>query len=71
MRKFHSIAALCGDGLRPELQALFDRLAVDPLSELFVRKDGMIQAGPDPISETQKPSPHSQNKRPDLKSRVA
>jgi hypothetical protein len=26
MRKFHSIAALCGDGLRPELQALFDRL---------------------------------------------
>ena len=33
--------------------------------------DGMIQAGPDPISETQKPSPHSQNKRPDLKSRVA
>jgi len=27
-RKFHSIAALCGDGLRPELQALFERLAV-------------------------------------------
>ncbi len=26
MRKFHSIAALCGDGLRPELKALFDRL---------------------------------------------
>jgi hypothetical protein len=39
MRKFHSIAALCGDGLRPELQALFDRLAVDPHSELFVRHD--------------------------------
>jgi hypothetical protein len=31
MRKFHSIAALCGDGLRPELQALFERLAVDPI----------------------------------------
>jgi hypothetical protein len=29
MRKFHSIAALCGDGLRPELQALFDQLAID------------------------------------------
>src|SRR5258708_25418820 len=28
MRKFHSIAALCGDGLRPELQALFDRAAI-------------------------------------------
>ncbi len=29
-RRFHSIAALGGDGLRPELQALFERLAVDP-----------------------------------------
>jgi hypothetical protein len=52
MRKFHSIAALCGDGLRPELQALFERLAVDPRTELFVRDDGMIQAGPNPASET-------------------
>ena len=50
MRRFHSIAALCGDGLRPELQALFERLAVDPRSELFVRDDGMVQSGPDPIS---------------------
>src|SRR5258707_482566 len=49
MRKFHSIAALCGDGLRPELQALFDRLAVDPHSELFVRREVMTQSGPDPI----------------------
>jgi hypothetical protein len=52
MRKFHSIAALCGDGLRPELQALFERLAVDPRTELLVRDDGMIQAGPNPASET-------------------
>jgi hypothetical protein len=52
MRKFHSITALCGDGLRPELQALFNRLAVDPHSELFVRDDGMTQAGPDPAAET-------------------
>jgi hypothetical protein len=51
MRKFHSIAALCGDGLRPELQALFERLAIDPDSELLVRKDGMMQSGPDPDSE--------------------
>ena len=49
-RKFHSIAALCGDGLRPELQALFERLAVTP-SELFVREDGMTQSGPDPKSD--------------------
>jgi hypothetical protein len=53
MRKFHSIAALCGDGLRPELQALFDRLAIDPHTELFVRPDGMLQSGPDPKSEVQ------------------
>jgi hypothetical protein len=59
MRKFHSIAALCGDGLRPELQALFDRLAIDPHSELFVRPDGMIQSGPDPVSETAKAIPVS------------
>jgi hypothetical protein len=52
VRKFHSIAALCGDGLRPELQALFDRLAIDPYTELFVRPDGMTQSGPDPVSET-------------------
>jgi hypothetical protein len=50
-RKFHSIAALCGDGLRPELQALFERLAIDPRSELFVRDDGMTQSGPDPASD--------------------
>ena len=54
-RKFHSIAALCGDGLRPELQALFQRLEVDPNSELFVRNDGMVQSGPDPVSA---PVPH-------------
>lgn len=53
MRKFHSIAALCGDGLRPELQVLFERLAVDPHTELFVRPDGMVQSGPDPKSETE------------------
>jgi hypothetical protein len=50
LRKFHSIAALCGDGLRPELQALFERLAVDPRSELLVRRAGMVQSGPDPVS---------------------
>jgi hypothetical protein len=56
LRKFHSIAALCGDGLRPELQALFERLAVDPHSELFVRDDGMVQSGPDPISAQAPPA---------------
>jgi hypothetical protein len=49
-RKLHSIAALRGDGLRPQLQALFERLAVNPHCELIVRGDGMVQSGPDPIS---------------------
>jgi hypothetical protein len=51
MHKFHSIAALCGDGLRPELRALFERLAIDPHSGLRIRHDGMIQAGPDPVPD--------------------
>jgi hypothetical protein len=53
MRRFHFIALPFGDGLRPELQALFDRLAIDPYSELFVRHDGMTQSGPDPVSEAE------------------
>jgi hypothetical protein len=57
MRKFHSIAALCGDGLRPELQALFDRLAIDPDAELFVKSDGMVQSGPDPETKAVPPAP--------------
>jgi hypothetical protein len=51
MYKFHSIAALCGDGLRPELRELFERLAIDPHSGLRTRHDGMVQAGPDPASD--------------------
>jgi hypothetical protein len=57
-RKFHSIAALCGDGLRPELQALFERVAVNAHPELFIRNDGMVQSGPDPVSATA-PQPHN------------
>jgi hypothetical protein len=39
------------------LQTLFDRLAIDPHSELFVRPDGMVQSGPDPVSEGIKTDP--------------
>ena len=51
MYKLHSFAALRGDGLQPELRALFERLAIDQYTELFVRPDGMLQSGPDPKSE--------------------
>jgi len=49
MHNFHSIAALRGDGLRPELRKLFQNLSIDPHSELHIRHDGMVQAGPDPV----------------------
>lgn len=52
MRNFDAIAALRGDGLRPELRALLDRAAVEPRSELFVRSDGMLQSGPDATPKT-------------------
>jgi hypothetical protein len=47
---FHAFAAARGDGLRPELRALFERGAAPPRLELTVRNDGMVQSGPDPIS---------------------
>jgi hypothetical protein len=66
MHKFHSIAALCGDGLRPELRTLFERLAIDPYSGLRIRHDGMIQAGPDPVSEPPDVVEVKPKKSPDL-----
>jgi hypothetical protein len=47
---FYAFAETRGDGLRPELRALFERVAAAPRSELAVRNDGMIQSGPDPLS---------------------
>ena len=52
MHRFYTLAALRGDGLRPELQALLDRVADDPRTELSRRHDGLLQAGPDPSAET-------------------
>ena len=47
---FHAFAATRGDGLRPELRALFERVAAAARSELTLRDDGMIQSGPGPVS---------------------
>ena len=49
MRNFDAIAALRGEGLRPELRALLDRAATGHSTELFVRADGMLQSGPDAV----------------------
>jgi hypothetical protein len=43
-----AVAAKRGDGLRPELRALFERLATAPGYDDTVRSDGMVQSGPNP-----------------------
>jgi hypothetical protein len=46
---FHAIAAGRGDGLRPEFCALLEGSATSS-GDVAVRPDGMLQAGPDPVS---------------------
>ncbi len=48
---FHAFAAARGEGLRPELQLLFERAAMSAFSNVVIRQDGMLQSGPDPASE--------------------
>jgi hypothetical protein len=47
---FNAFAAARDEGLHPRLRESFDRAAARPFSELAVRGDGMLQAGPDPAS---------------------
>jgi hypothetical protein len=49
--KFSGCAALRGEGLHPKLGALLERAAASPFSEVLMRHDGLIQAGPSPQSE--------------------
>jgi hypothetical protein len=54
MTFFHqpsTFAAPRGEGLHPKLQALLDRNATSPFSEISMRQDGLTQAGPSPNSE--------------------
>ena len=48
-RHFHAIAAGRGDGFRPEFCALLEGSATSSC-DVAVRPDGMLQAGPDPVS---------------------
>jgi hypothetical protein len=50
--RFNEFAVARGDGLHPRLRDLFVRSAASPSSEVLVRDDGMLQAGPSPVSET-------------------
>ena len=45
---FNAFAVARGEGLHPKLREMFDRAAARPSSELVVRGDGMLQAGPNP-----------------------
>jgi hypothetical protein len=49
--QFNEFMASRGEGLHPRLQELFERTAVSPISEVTIRPDGMLQAGPDPESD--------------------
>jgi hypothetical protein len=49
--QFNVFAASRGEGLHPKLRALLERAAASPFSEISVRHDGLIQAGPSPDSE--------------------
>ena len=54
MTSFHQFsvfAASRGEGLHPKLRALLERAAASPFSEVSMRHDGLIQAGPSPVSE--------------------
>ena len=54
--QFNVFAASRNEGLHPKLRALLERAAASPFSEVSVRHDGLIQAGPSPESEVL-PSP--------------
>jgi hypothetical protein len=49
--QFSVFAASRGEGLHPKLRALLERAAASPSSEVSMRHDGLIQAGPSPDSE--------------------
>jgi hypothetical protein len=49
--QFSAIAASRGEGLHPKLRALLERAAGSRFSEVSIRHDGLIQAGPSPQSE--------------------
>jgi hypothetical protein len=50
-RQFSAFAASRGEGLHPKLQNLLERAVASPFSEVSIRRDGLIQAGPSPDFE--------------------
>jgi hypothetical protein len=52
LNQFSVFAESHGEGLHPKLRALLEQAAASPFSEVSVRHDGLIQAGPGPEPET-------------------
>ena len=50
--QFNAFAASRGEGLHPKLRDLLERVAASPFSEVSIGHNGMLQAGPNPASET-------------------
>ena len=51
LHQFSVFATSRGEGLHPKLRTILERAAASPFSEVSIRHDGMLQAGPDPASE--------------------
>jgi hypothetical protein len=49
--QFSVFAVSRSEGLHPKLRALLERAAASPFSEVSMRHDGLMQAGPSPVSE--------------------
>jgi hypothetical protein len=49
--QFNVLAASRGEGLHPKLRVRLERAAISPFSDVSLRHDGLIQAGPGPDSE--------------------
>ena len=51
LKQLNAFADSRGEGLHPKLRDLLERAAASPFSEVSIRHDGMLQAGPNPASE--------------------
>jgi hypothetical protein len=49
--RFNTFAAARGEGLHPRIRDLLERATATPSLVVAVRHDGMLQAGPSPLSE--------------------
>jgi hypothetical protein len=51
LHQFNVFATSRGEGLHPKLRTILERAAASPFSDVSIRRDGSVQAGPNPESE--------------------